>query len=367
MKVADFGYAQWMQHASDGTPGWVETSCGSPHYASPEVIIGDRYVGNQADVWSCGVVLFALMTGGLPFDDENIRELLHKVKRGVYQIPSWVPADARDLIWRMLTVDPAQRITTAQIQQHPWFVGAAPAPAPSVEPMVAEATRQVGRFSLTGGAAAVAVPAPESEPTAPSVPVVDHLQQGGGLYASLLDGDAQGAAGMHQLSPAQRQALERLQAAQAAAIAALNAEADDPVTHYLQQSASRQELAIARHELRALRDLRSEMDPQSADCGAVPVDPRAEVARLEQAPGGTAEELARVRAEVQQLQQELGLPVPGGAHTGAPPPVAGDPSEMPPPPVVMAPPVASDGSGASDGAAQSEAPSGSLWARLGFA
>lgn len=366
MKVADFGYAQWMHSASDGSSGWVETSCGSPHYASPEVIVGDRYVGNQADVWSCGVVLFALMTGGLPFDDENIQKLLHKVKRGVYQIPSWVPAEARDLIWRMLTVDPAQRITTAQIQQHPWFVGAAPAPAPAVEPMVAEATRQVGRFSLTGGAAAV--PAPESEPAAPSVPVVEHQRQGGGLYASLLDGDAQGAAGMHQLSPAQRQALERLQAAQASAIAALNAPADDPVTHYLQQSSSRQELAIARHELGALRDLRSEMDPQAADGGAQSVDPRAEVARLEQAPGGTADELARVRAEVHQLQQELGLPVPSGADTGAPPPVGGDPTEMPPPPVVMAPPVAADDAGgASDGGAQSEAPSGSLWARLGFA
>ena len=173
---------------------------------------------------------------------------------------------------------------------------------------------------------------------------------------------------MHQLSPAQRQALERLQAAQAAAIAALNAPADDPVTHYLQQSSSRQELAIARHELRALRDLRSEMDPQAVDSGAVPVDPRAEVARLEQAPGGTADELARVRAEVHQLQQELGLPVPGGVVTGAPPPISGDPSEMPPPPpVVTAPPVAAhDGGGASD-EAQSEAPSGSLWARLGFA
>ena len=207
MKVADFGYAQWMHSLSDGSSGWVETSCGSPHYASPEVIVGARYVGNQADVWSCGVVLFALLTGGLPFDDENIQKLLHKVKKGVYQIPSWVPEDARDLIWRMLTVDPAQRITTAQIQQHPWFVGCAPAvaPAPAVEAMVAEvcaracvrvggsvracvraracrlcvtvcarvqATRQVGRFSLTGGAAAV--PAPEAEPAA--VRVHAHLK-----------------------------------------------------------------------------------------------------------------------------------------------------------------------------------------------
>ena len=192
---------------------------------------------------------------------------------------------------------------------------------------------------------------------------------------------------MQQLSPAQRQALERLQAAQAAAIATLNAPAEDPVTHYLQQSSSRQELAVARHELSALRDLRSEMDPQAAhgiagggalgaDGGGGLVDPRAEVARLEQMPGGTSDELARVRAEVQLLQQELGLPVPNAAgDAGGPPPVGGDPTDMPPPPpVVMAPPVAADDGGAasdgghdSSGAAQTEAPPGSLWARLGFA
>ena len=355
MKVADFGYAQWMHSASDGSSGWVETSCGSPHYASPEVIIGDRYVGNQADVWSCGVVLFALMTGGLPFDDENIQKLLHKVKRGVYQIPSWVPPEARDLIWRMLTVDPAQRITTAQIQQHPWFVGAPP------DAQIAEATRQVGRFSLTGGAAAV--PQPEAEPQA--VPLA-LPEEPGDVYAQLLGAGA-------QLSPAQRQALERLQAAQAAAHATLVAPAEDPVTHYLQQSSSRQQLAIARHELAALRDLRSEMDPRRAveGGGGGALDPRAEVARLEQM--RTADELAAVRAEVRGLQQDLGLPLP--IEGGSAPPAVGGGRELmpPPPPVVMAPPIAGEG-GAVDGSGSpggdglgEDALADSLWARLGFA
>jgi serine/threonine protein kinase len=382
MKVADFGYAQWMHSASDGSSGWVETSCGSPHYASPEVIVGDRYVGNQADVWSCGVVLFALMTGGLPFDDENIQKLLHKVKRGVYQIPSFVPPEARDLIWRMLTVDPAQRITTAQIQQHPWFVGAAPAPAPAVEP---EATRQVGRFSLTGGAAAV--PQPEAEPAAPVIAPIAEDQPMDQVYSS---------SSAQQLSPLQRQAIERLQAAQAAAAAALAAPAEDPVTHYLQQSASRQQLAVARHELAALRDLRSEMQQQPQDQpppsrglggdAAAAADPRAEVARLEQM--RTADELATVRGEVRLLQQELGLPnVPppgaaaggGGDAGGAPPPIGGSGGGSegqlmpPPPPPVAAPAVAGEdgggggGGGSAGGQQDSEAPPGSLWARLGLA
>ena len=324
MKVADFGYAQWMHSISDGSRGWVETSCGSPHYASPEVIVGDRYVGNQADVWSCGVVLFALMTGGLPFDDENIQKLLHKVKRGVYQIPSWVPPQARDLIWRMLTVDPNQRITTAQIQQHPWFVG----------PPAAEATRQVGRFSLS----AVPVPPPEPEP-----------QGGADVYEQLL--------GSGSLSAAQRQALERLQAAQAQASAALAQPAGDAVTHYLQQSESRRQLAVARHELSALRGLRAEMDEQGGGGaagagGPAVVDPRAELARLQQI--RTADELSSVQEEVRLLQTELGIPLPSGP--AAPQQAA---MEAMPPPPVPAPVESQDAAGA---ATTSE----SLWTRLGF-
>ncbi len=64
----------------------LETSCGSPHYASPEIIRGDKYDGPTSDVWSCGVVLYALLTGNLPFDDENIRKLLNKVMSRLYLI-----------------------------------------------------------------------------------------------------------------------------------------------------------------------------------------------------------------------------------------------------------------------------------------
>lgn len=161
LKLGDFGYAQWMRHISNKTGGWVETSCGSPHYASPEVIRGGRYVGKQADVWSSGVVLFALVTGGLPFDHEEISSLLAKVCTGKFSIPHSVTPAAADLIRRMLTVDPTQRITTAEIQRHPWFLGddGLPATVPSATPVV----RQVGRFSCQTAdtAEAIAVPAPE--------------------------------------------------------------------------------------------------------------------------------------------------------------------------------------------------------------
>ncbi len=144
LKLGDFGYAQWMHCISDQTPGWVETSCGSPHYASPEVIRGGRYVGKQADVWSSGVVLFALVTGGLPFDHDNTQQLLRKVCEGKFQIPAWVTPSAADLIRQMLTLDPTKRITTDEIQRHPWFVdGNLPQDVAPAAPPV----RQVGRFS----------------------------------------------------------------------------------------------------------------------------------------------------------------------------------------------------------------------------
>lgn len=141
LKLGDFGYAQWMHCISDQTPGWVETSCGSPHYASPEVIRGGRYVGKQADVWSSGVVLFALLTGGLPFDHDDTRQLLRKVCEAKFEIPAWVTPSAADLIRRMLTLDPTKRIDTDDIQRHPWFIdGKLPQDA-------APPVRQVGRFS----------------------------------------------------------------------------------------------------------------------------------------------------------------------------------------------------------------------------
>ncbi|KAG5219347.1 kinase domain-containing protein [Salix suchowensis] len=84
-----------------------------PHYASPEIVNGEKYEGTATDIWSCGVILFALLTGRLPFDDKNVRHLLNKVRMGKYEMPAWIDPLARDLISRMLVVDVNTRITVS--------------------------------------------------------------------------------------------------------------------------------------------------------------------------------------------------------------------------------------------------------------
>ncbi|KAL4857741.1 SNF1-related protein kinase catalytic subunit alpha [Chlorella vulgaris] len=116
VKIADFGLSNVMR---DGH--FLKTSCGSPNYAAPEVISGRLYAGPEVDVWSCGVILYALLCGSLPFDDENIPNLFKKIKGGIYTLPSHLSPGARDLIPRMLLVDPLKRITIPEIRQHPWF------------------------------------------------------------------------------------------------------------------------------------------------------------------------------------------------------------------------------------------------------
>uniref|UniRef100_A0A8C7GCH8 BR serine/threonine kinase 2 n=1 Tax=Oncorhynchus kisutch TaxID=8019 RepID=A0A8C7GCH8_ONCKI len=107
IRIADFGMASLQVGDS-----LLETSCGSPHYACPEVIRGEKYDGRKADVWSCGVILFALLVGALPFDDDNLRNLLEKVKLGVFHMPHFIPPDCQNLLRGMIEVDAAKRLTS---------------------------------------------------------------------------------------------------------------------------------------------------------------------------------------------------------------------------------------------------------------
>ena len=97
IKVIDFGLANSIK---DGTS--LSTACGSPNYAAPEVISGQAYGGQEVDIWSCGVILYAMVCGSLPFDVENMAMLFQKIKEGRYFLPNYISREVRDLINRML-------------------------------------------------------------------------------------------------------------------------------------------------------------------------------------------------------------------------------------------------------------------------
>jgi serine/threonine-protein kinase HSL1, negative regulator of Swe1 kinase len=114
IKLADFGMAA-VQPANR----WLNTSCGSPHYAAPEIIYGRKYHGDKADIWSVGIILFAMLNGFLPFDGGDLTATLRLVKKGEYFLPPSLSAEASDLIQRILQKRPEDRISMASIWAHP--------------------------------------------------------------------------------------------------------------------------------------------------------------------------------------------------------------------------------------------------------
>uniref|UniRef100_A0A8C7P894 Protein kinase domain-containing protein n=1 Tax=Oncorhynchus mykiss TaxID=8022 RepID=A0A8C7P894_ONCMY len=129
IRIADFGMASLQVGDS-----LLETSCGSPHYACPEVIRGEKYDGRRADVWSCGVILFALLVGALPFDHDNLRQLLEKVKSGVFHMPHFIPPDCQALLKGMIEVDPDKRLKLEAVQKHSWYQSGQNEPCPEQPP-----------------------------------------------------------------------------------------------------------------------------------------------------------------------------------------------------------------------------------------
>ncbi|KAF8074990.1 kinase-like domain-containing protein [Lyophyllum atratum] len=144
IKIADFGMAAWQAN----NDGMLRTSCGSPHYAAPEIISGVTYNGSAADIWSCGVILFALLAGKLPFDHEDCATLLNQVKGGEFDMPSDMDPLAQDLISRMLTRDVSERITMGDIMVHPFFVLHPPKANAHAIPNLLSTTQPVGSTSL---------------------------------------------------------------------------------------------------------------------------------------------------------------------------------------------------------------------------
>ncbi|CAI2348545.1 unnamed protein product [Caenorhabditis sp. 36 PRJEB53466] len=116
IKIADFGLSNYM---SDGN--LLSTCCGSPNYAAPELITNSLYIGPEVDVWSCGIILYAMLSGTLPFDDQHVPTLFKKIKSGLYVVPYSMEKEAANLIQMMLTVDPLKRADIKKIVNHAWF------------------------------------------------------------------------------------------------------------------------------------------------------------------------------------------------------------------------------------------------------
>lgn len=116
IKLADFGLSNVMR---DGI--FLYTPCGSPNYAAPELINGKIYDGASIDIWSCGVILYTLLTGSLPFDEKKTRKLYQQIRACRYSLPEYISDSSKDLIVRMLQKNPLDRISISEIKQHKWF------------------------------------------------------------------------------------------------------------------------------------------------------------------------------------------------------------------------------------------------------
>ncbi|XP_009790292.1 CBL-interacting serine/threonine-protein kinase 6 [Nicotiana tabacum] len=119
LKVTDFGLSAFTDHLRQD--GLLHTTCGTPAYVAPEVIGKKGYDGAKADIWSCGVILYVLLAGFLPFQDENIMAMYKKIYRGDFKCPPWFSSEARRLITKMLDPNPNSRITTSKIMESTWF------------------------------------------------------------------------------------------------------------------------------------------------------------------------------------------------------------------------------------------------------
>ncbi|KAK7290395.1 hypothetical protein RIF29_04791 [Crotalaria pallida] len=119
LKVSDFGLSALFE--SRKIDGLLHTTCGTPAYVAPEVIKKKGYDGAKADIWSCGVILYVLLAGYLPFNDKNLMQMYRKIIKGDFKCPPWFQADARRLLRRILDPNPKTRITIDKIMESSWF------------------------------------------------------------------------------------------------------------------------------------------------------------------------------------------------------------------------------------------------------
>jgi 5'-AMP-activated protein kinase catalytic alpha subunit len=119
LKISDFGLSALSE--SKRQDGLLHTTCGTPAYVAPEVINRRGYDGAKADIWSCGVILFVLLAGYLPFHDSNLMEMYRKIGKAEFKYPNWFPPEVRKLLSKILDPNPKTRISISKIMENSWF------------------------------------------------------------------------------------------------------------------------------------------------------------------------------------------------------------------------------------------------------
>ena len=116
IKIIDFGLSNYCSGKH-----LLHSSCGSPCYASPEMLSGEPYQGITTDLWSSGIVLYSMLVGSLPFDEQELQKLYEQIKIGKFYLPSTLSLEAIDFLKKILVVDPKKRMGLEEIKNHPWF------------------------------------------------------------------------------------------------------------------------------------------------------------------------------------------------------------------------------------------------------
>ncbi|CAL5211171.1 unnamed protein product [Lathyrus oleraceus] len=119
LKVSDFGLSALAN--TKHQDGLLHTTCGTPAYVAPEVINRKGYDGTKADIWSCGVILYVMLAGFLPFRDPNLIEMYKKIGKADFKYPNWFSSDVRRLLSKILDPNPKSRISLAKIMESSWF------------------------------------------------------------------------------------------------------------------------------------------------------------------------------------------------------------------------------------------------------
>ncbi|KAJ4772048.1 CBL-interacting serine/threonine-protein kinase 15 [Rhynchospora pubera] len=119
LKVTDFGLSALIRLEQPG--GLLHTTCGTPAYVAPEVLSKKGYDGAKTDIWSCGVILFVLVAGYLPFHDSNLMEMYKKIQKGEFKCPSWFSSRLKKLLHKILDPDPSTRLTVEGIKGMSWY------------------------------------------------------------------------------------------------------------------------------------------------------------------------------------------------------------------------------------------------------